>query len=362
MCLYPRFAKFSQTFKPNGKRDIYFVSSDKRFDPDTIVIPCGKCEDCKLDYARDWSVRCMCESTLWNDNYFVTLTYNDENLPEALPVCSFSDLEIENFQSLVDMSDDTISFDEVLYDKIAENRMLGNEFFMSPLVPKHFTQFMKSVRQRWKRDYNFEGIRFFGCGEYGSKSLRPHYHLIMFNFPIFDLQLYKYNNGNPLYVSEVLNSVWNKGYVVIGKVSPQSCGYVARYNYKKQISKQNIFGVPHEFVRMSRNPGIASMYFSKHYEELVKSQFSVYFDGREYRNISYFKRLACGFDLDTLRDINSYSEVVNALRDRTLFDVNMLSSRSQKTLKARLLKNENLGLDKHSQLLYNNRVKNRVNE
>lgn len=357
MCLYPRYAKYSHIYKPNGKRDIFFVGAEKRFEPDTLIIPCGKCDECKLDYAREWSVRCQAESTLYKHNWFVTLTYNDENLPDALPVTVWSEIDKEAYYNLCDYIDDTILFDDMLDDKLAENRQLGVEMFMNPLVPEHLKQFMKSLRQAWQREYNHVGIRFFASGEYGSSSLRPHYHIILFNCPIFDLQNYKNNHGNPLFVSQRLNDIWHKGYVVIGKVSPQSCGYVARYNYKKQIKPQNIYGVPPEFVRMSRNPGIGYDYFVKNYEKLVKTQFSVHFNGREYRNVPYFRRLADGFDLDIVRYCNSINEVKNEIRDRSLDDLNLFRGCSSQSRKQNLLKNENLGIDKESQLLYTNRVK-----
>ena len=239
MCLNPKFAKYSHIYKPNGKRDIFFVPEEKRFEPDTLIIPCGKCDECKLDYAREWSVRCQCEASLWNDNYFVTLTYDDEHLPEALPVTTWTEQDKDDFYNLCDSSDDSVLFEDILFDKLQENRQLGCELFMNPLVPNHLKQFLKSLRQHMKRNYNLDNIRFFACGEYGTKSLRPHFHIILFNCPIYDLQLYKQNRGNPLYVSQTLSDIWHKGYVVIGKVSAESCGYVARYNCKSYIGQLN---------------------------------------------------------------------------------------------------------------------------
>lgn len=47
-----------------------------------IKIPCGKCIGCRLDYSRDWAVRAVHESMLYKNNTFVTLTFDDEHLPD----------------------------------------------------------------------------------------------------------------------------------------------------------------------------------------------------------------------------------------------------------------------------------------
>jgi len=66
-------------------------SSDRRLvfrktDSETgipIKIPCGKCPGCKLEQSRQWAVRCMHEKRLHNSSCFVTLTYDDNNLPNG---------------------------------------------------------------------------------------------------------------------------------------------------------------------------------------------------------------------------------------------------------------------------------------
>ena len=44
-------------------------------------LPCGHCLNCRLNYAKKWSQRCLLESKSWSENFFITLTYDDENLP-----------------------------------------------------------------------------------------------------------------------------------------------------------------------------------------------------------------------------------------------------------------------------------------
>ena len=40
-------------------------------------LPCGKCQGCRARQAMDWSTRIWCESRLYDQNAFLTLTYSE---------------------------------------------------------------------------------------------------------------------------------------------------------------------------------------------------------------------------------------------------------------------------------------------
>lgn len=134
----------------------------------------------------------MYELPRHNYGYFITLTYNDEHLPEK-----------------------------------------------NSLYKKDMSNFIK----RWRQDhykYHVEGLKYYYCGEYGSRNNteRPHYHMIAFmDNPIPDLKFHSYNNGNPLYKSELMTARWGKGFVSIGEVTQESRQYVAGYINKKLLGK-----------------------------------------------------------------------------------------------------------------------------
>ena len=48
----------------------------------TIAIPCGKCEQCRAAQAAEWGTRAIIETKAHKENCFITLTYNNENLPK----------------------------------------------------------------------------------------------------------------------------------------------------------------------------------------------------------------------------------------------------------------------------------------
>lgn len=46
-----------------------------------MQIPCRQCIGCKLKHSKEWAMRMCNEASLHDDNVFITLTYNSENLP-----------------------------------------------------------------------------------------------------------------------------------------------------------------------------------------------------------------------------------------------------------------------------------------
>ena len=65
---------------PSGKREIVFSSGQAQSFLN-LSLPCGGCIGCRLERARQWAMRCMDEASLHRDNSFITLTFNDNNLP-----------------------------------------------------------------------------------------------------------------------------------------------------------------------------------------------------------------------------------------------------------------------------------------
>lgn len=193
-----------------------------------ISIPCGKCIGCRLDYSRTWADRMIAESMYHKDNIFLTLTYDDENLPACRE---------------------------------------GSE--IHPLVKRDIQLFMKSLR---KKLYPAK-CRFFAAGEYGSINMRPHYHLILFNCKLEDLKLLRFNELNqPYFVSETIDKLWNKGFHIITEVNWDTCAYVARYVVKKQkgagAEVYEKYNFEPEFSLMSRKPGIGFNFYDDRGEEL----------------------------------------------------------------------------------------------
>jgi len=229
-CYSPLTGYRSKTLTKNGKRKIVFNTNDGFVDL-VVQVPCGRCIGCRIDYSRQWAVRCMHEASLHDQNCFITLTYDNEHLPV----------------------DHSIS--------------------------------KKEIQRFWKRLRKYTGkkIRYFCCGEYGEQNNRPHYHAILFGFDFNDKTLFSKKNGNLLFRSNTLEKAWKFGFSTIGTVTFESCAYVARYVMKKRKGKPEqvdangisnaehyrlvdadtgeTFDVEPEFCTMSLKPGIGANWF-----------------------------------------------------------------------------------------------------
>lgn len=223
---------------------------------EVLKIPCGQCAGCRMDYAHQWANRLMLELESYKNDlescHFITLTIDDD---------SISDTGFE---------------EETRYGRIPNlhvrrpyaDASTGLLLGWSHSLCKYDLQlFLKRLRKQHPNDR----IRFFACGEYGSKTYRPHYHLIVFglHFDDGDLSFYKKSKlGYDYKNSESLSKIWPYGYNVVAPVTWESCCYVARYMMKKLKGEgreiYDKFNLEEPFTQMSRRPGIAHEYYEDH--------------------------------------------------------------------------------------------------
>lgn len=231
-----------------------------------VMLPCGQCIGCRLEYSRQWAIRCVHESRLYEHNCFITLTFDDEHLP-----------------------------------------------FNQSLDVKVFQDFMKRFRKRVRSDKFFKKygfycrkVRFFHCGEYGEKRGRPHYHACIFNFDFPDRKYHSRRKGVKLYTSDLLGELWPFGFSSVGDVTFESAAYVARYVTKKIngklkdshyrdigiIDKETgeVLAKKQEYTTMSRKPGIGADFYKQRKSEIYSND-SVICREREMRPPKYYDYL-----------------------------------------------------------------------
>lgn len=232
-CYHPITGYRSSEVNKTGKRSLVF-SVKKGYADLPVTIACGQCIGCRLERSRQWAVRLVHEGQLHEEKCFLTLTYDNEHLPEN-----------------------------------------------GSLDKTHFQKFMKRLR----KSLGSKQIRYFHCGEYGEQGRRPHYHCILFGHEFSDLKRVKTNvQGDDLYESQTLNDLWGMGNCWIGNVTFESCAYVARYILKKVTGEQaddhykmvdlesgEIHQLQPEYVTMSRRPGIAQGWYDKFKTDVWKN-------------------------------------------------------------------------------------------
>ena len=251
-----------------------------------VSVPCGMCRECLTSRARDWSFRILKESEIHDDNYFITLTYDDEHIPS--------------------------------------NHMLDTEAI------KKFNKKLKVYLNRKGLDSSF---RFYGVGEYGGQTARPHYHVIYFGLPIPDLKFVcKSQNGDLIFDSEFIKSVWANGFITIEGVSIGSAAYVARYCDKKKrlnkLEKQELInkGIVPEFSRMSNRPGIGAWFLDDVVDRVSKGLYESYVNGKSYSYPLYYNKKMKEILKDT--DILSEFEDNAKLKSEVKINRNLLLSDS----------------------------------
>jgi len=195
----------------------------------------------------------MHEASLYDNNCFITLTYDEKHLPE----------------------DGSINYRDF-------------QLFMKRLR-KQTTLPASGLHAATRHLPGRNEIRFYMCGEYGDINNRPHFHACLFNIDFNDkVILKKSSSGHELYRSPTLEKIWTNGYSTIGALTFESAAYTARYIMKKINGQQankhyeninqdtgEITIKKSEINNMSRRPGIASQWLDKYQADVYPHDYVV---------------------------------------------------------------------------------------
>lgn len=155
---------------------------------------CGQCLPCRIKKRREWSHRLMLEGCLYKESSFCTVTYADE----FLPADGVSKSDYQNFLKR----------------------------FRNALLPLR--------------------LRFYGVGEYGAVTNRPHYHFVFFGVPAAPA------------LNDALLEIWGKGHVDVQPFNDKRARYIAGYVIDKLTSAddERLCGLNPEFSTKSLKPGL----------------------------------------------------------------------------------------------------------
>lgn len=169
-----------------------------------MSVGCGKCYACRFNLTQDWIARLDMECRCWSTTpLFLTLTYSDYYINH------------------------------------------GHYSTDVPSVWKdHLQKFFKRVRKALSPGF----IRYFALGEYGGRTARPHYHVILFHgFSDDDIHILR----------DLIEREWYYGHSRVSAVNPRRLAYCASYHINKGFNPE---GSELGFTLPSKRPGIGGLY------------------------------------------------------------------------------------------------------
>lgn len=190
---------------------------------DRVPVPCGKCWPCQQRRISGWAFRLDQELKACKSAWFITLTYNND----FVPISEWGELQLS-------------SYDLQCY--------------------------FKRVRKAMSKKYPDRLLKYYAVGEYGGRTMRPHYHAIVFNADVDLLKSAWFRSDTVLCWRKCLDGFLRNyrrrlppqplGYCYFGQVTPQSIGYTVGYIHKSFYSKWNEDVLP-PFSLMSKHLGVS---------------------------------------------------------------------------------------------------------
>lgn len=260
-------------FKPFADLDLlecgkmYMVRRDGSHFHVFLALPCGHCALCAARKQRDLAFRFEAETAQYTSRpLFLTLTFDDAHIPCFIPSPVYDDygnLVQDGFiiYGIPDWTPDSVSYYQTLDNSVVQ-------------------KFFKRLRIRLTRTYHCRtDFRYFCVGEYGKNTKRPHYHLVLWNFPsASELGMTHADDSKYLkFVEDIIFNEWqqsaNRHVGVLlefagqprrkkGGFSPNiassvGCAkYVAKYVYKEDSPKYSVYSRDNHTLQSVKPYGI----------------------------------------------------------------------------------------------------------
>lgn len=185
MCVSPIILKNKGLLKETGRN---------RY---TVPVPCGRCPECTKAKINSWLFRLDKELEISINPLFITLTYEE---------------------------------DKLTWTNQGEKTLVKNDVQL----------FLKRLRKAYEKNHpNAPKLKYYLCGEYGTLTKRPHYHLILFNLVNADL----------------VHTTWQQGFTMSLPLRSGGTAYVLKYMSKPRQRRNKNSELQPEFSLMSKRLG-----------------------------------------------------------------------------------------------------------
>lgn len=218
------------------------------------MVGCGSCPACQELKRNSLSNRLALEEHKAKYCSFVTLTYDEAHLPivDVSRLFSASDGEVVDLQQNHDFNEDfstptVVNTEELrnsvnLYNKhrafykanySVNSNVTYEDNQVAVLVNRHLQLFVKRFRKYVSKKYN-EKIRYYAIGEYGTQSLRPHWHILFFYSSSqlardFENVQQFGTKSRPIQTPVFLRSLWKFGHIDSKQTDGKAYFYVSSY-------------------------------------------------------------------------------------------------------------------------------------
>lgn len=269
-CLCPILVKhpaLRKTDSPSAERLKHLYETDllsyvavRSTTPNHIVVPCGKCYECRKARSRQWAVRLMAENAFGRHRNAVFVTF-------------------------------TIK-----------------EFYMSQ-AREDLAGMFRKFRDRWRKRFGSTPVWWFST-ELGERTGRLHLHGVVWDIPFF---LPNNVHHSKVEMAKVFNKLWKYGHVWVDYASDKTMNYIVKYmvkvDLKDPLTKRKIkWDILTYKPKIFCSPGIGRAYYEQCIDEarlrrvvltesydVTAQNYSIYFNGFPYPVPRYF-RVRCRTD------------------------------------------------------------------
>lgn len=238
------------------------------------LVPCGYCPACKYNQRVGWTFRISEHARHSKEAWFITLTYDQENIPlldyETGELVRGMDKNRSDMCESLDASDlrrflTSVKKAQVrAYKEVMENTLSPSEVVQKP------------------------ELKYFAVSEYGGKLGRPHYHIIIFNL------------WSDLAREDRLLKIWKKGKVETEALNPALIHYATGYLFEKNKYLKGRQQKPKMWV----SKGLGEQYVKRN-KKFHKDNLNpwIWFNGYKIAMPQYYKEKI--FTLEEIETINA---------------------------------------------------------
>lgn len=230
-----------------------------------MVVSCGHCLSCIVAKAHSKSNVCAQQEKISKYTFFITLTYDKLNVPCAYPVYLIDDSQPSKKQYIELYDEETGEMLGSCYYPHKKCKAIINRTDDKKLHYCRYSdiqKFLKRLRRKIetsKKSYKNEKIKYYSVSEYGPRTYRPHFHLLLYiDSPELSQDL-----------AALVRSCWSYGYSYTTLSKGNVASYVASY-VNSVVALPSILQTSSTHPKSSHSSRLALPIFTQEFKKIFK--------------------------------------------------------------------------------------------